>query len=142
MSLQNDSERLKSLLKYYELTPTMLAKALGFKYPDRLYYILRGRNGISDKMTEELVNLFPELSKGWLLTGEGEMLIQQTEEVREPRAENKEAPISDLTRAMEIIASQQNSLQKMSEAALLQAQTMSRMMDRLESHPDQTNKAG
>lgn len=40
----------------------------------KTYNILRGRNGISNKMLDAIVSSYPEINRNWLLTGEGSML--------------------------------------------------------------------
>ena len=40
----------------------------------KTYNILRGRNGISNKMLDAIVSSYPDLNIDWVRTGEGEML--------------------------------------------------------------------
>lgn len=68
-----DAQRINTLLEYTKLNGKNFAMRIGLNYPDSIYHILRGRNGISDKLADRIVMAFPEIGKGWLLTGEGEM---------------------------------------------------------------------
>lgn len=68
-----DAQRIEVLLEYSRLNGKNFALRIGLTYPDSIYHILRGRNGISDKMADRIIMAFPEIDKGWLLSGEGEM---------------------------------------------------------------------
>ena len=47
-----------------------------------LYQIKRGNNGVSLDLANRIVAKFSEVSKLWLLTGDGPMLIEKTEPAR------------------------------------------------------------
>ena len=49
------------------------ARHIGLPRGENLYQIKRGNNGISRDLAERIVAKFPEISKLWLLTGEGQM---------------------------------------------------------------------
>lgn len=68
-----DAQRINALLEYTKLNGKNFALRIGLSYPDSIYHIQRGRNGISDKLADRIVMTFPEIDKGWLLTGEGNM---------------------------------------------------------------------
>lgn len=68
-----DAQRINALLEYTKLNGKNFALRIGLSYPDSIYHIQRGRNGISDKLADRIVMAFPEIDKGWLLTGEGNM---------------------------------------------------------------------
>lgn len=72
--MMTDAQRIEALLKYTQLNGKKFAERIGLKYPDTIYHIQRGRNGISDRLADRIVMAFPEVAKGWLLSGEGEML--------------------------------------------------------------------
>lgn len=73
-----DAQRIRTLLEYTRLNGKNFALRIGLNYPDTIYHILRGRNGISDKLADRIVMAFPEIDKGWLRSGEGEMLRAAT----------------------------------------------------------------
>lgn len=51
------------------------ALALGLKTVQVIYDIQSGKTkGISDALAERILLVFPEMSRGWILSGEGEML--------------------------------------------------------------------
>lgn len=46
---------------------------IGLRRSENLYQIKRGNNGISKELAETIVVRYPNISKGWILAGEGEM---------------------------------------------------------------------
>ena len=55
------------------MTTNYFARYIGLPYGENLYQIKRGNNGISRDVAERIVRKFPEISKAWILTGEGSM---------------------------------------------------------------------
>ncbi len=51
------------------------AKHIGLRRSENLYQIKRGKNNISPRLASTIARHFPEVSRGWLLTGEGQMLL-------------------------------------------------------------------
>lgn len=68
------AERIDRLLDYTGMNARNFAFRIGLKHPDTIYHIQRGRNGISDRLADRIVMAFPEISKGWLRAGEGEIV--------------------------------------------------------------------
>lgn len=77
-----DSERLKKVIDYLGTNPNRIAKELGLKRSVGLYEILNEKKlkgnetkcvGISKKMADAIVAVYPEILKSFLLTGEGPM---------------------------------------------------------------------
>lgn len=65
------NEILQEVLYHYKLNANQLAIKLNLKRAQVLYDILDGKSGISQKMAAKIVEVFPEINKAWLLTGEG-----------------------------------------------------------------------
>lgn len=72
----SDKQRMQTILEYTGLNGKQLALRIGLKSPDSIYHIQRGRNRISTKMADRIGMAFPEIDKGWMLTGNGEMLAE------------------------------------------------------------------
>lgn len=72
-----DAQRIRLLLEHTRLNGRKFALRIGLNHPDSIYHILRGRNGISDRMADRIAAAFPEIAKSWLLTGEGEMFHRE-----------------------------------------------------------------
>lgn len=75
------------LLKYIEfkgLTKASFQKAAGLSngYLDKL------RQSPSPDKIEQISNAYPDLNRVWLLTGEGDMLIQDSEKAEEPSVDS------------------------------------------------------
>ena len=53
------------------------ARHIGLRRAENLYQIRKGRNGISPRLAATIARHFPDVSQGWLLTGEGQMQLPQ-----------------------------------------------------------------
>lgn len=73
----NDSERLEAILQCSQMNPNNFAKALGKERAQGIYDVLKGKVGISKRLAKEIVNVFPEFSETWLLTGLGDIRAGQ-----------------------------------------------------------------
>lgn len=68
-------QRVERIIKWAGLASvSALAREIGLNRSENLYQIKRGNNGISREMSRAINDRFPELSRAWLLTGEGAML--------------------------------------------------------------------
>ncbi len=81
--------------------PKQFSDSLDFKRPERIYKILRGETSISRNLAGIINKNYPQYSKEWLLTGEGEMLkgeyAQEEEKHSLPNAEEgKSREVLDL----------------------------------------------
>lgn len=66
---------MDKLLEYSGLNAQQFAAAVHFKTRQTVYDLRKGRtHSFSRPMAEKIVAVFPEISKMWLLTGEGDML--------------------------------------------------------------------
>lgn len=71
-------ERLLAVMELEaRMTPNYFAHYIGLPCGENLYRIKRGLNGISKDVAERIVAKFPRISKGWLLTGEGNMYLDR-----------------------------------------------------------------
>lgn len=73
---------IESLAEYFNITVSELAQKAGYERAQSFYDVISGKTkNISPKMSDKIVATFPEISKDWLLTGNGSMLVPQIEEV-------------------------------------------------------------
>jgi predicted nucleic acid-binding Zn-ribbon protein len=72
------SEILEKVIVYCNTNYNKLATDLGLKRSQNLYDIRDGKTNISPKLAQKITKLYPEITKGWLLTGEGNMLKSDT----------------------------------------------------------------
>lgn len=83
---------LNKILDHERLTINILAEKLGMKRAQALYDINNGKTkNISAKMADKIRSTFPHYNRSWLMSGEGEMLKDTTEEAsQQPRKATKE----------------------------------------------------
>lgn len=74
------SKRLEELLLHLKMSYNKFAKEIGLKDNVKVYHIKNGRNEISADLANAITATFPQVSYQWLLTGNGEMLVQNTPE--------------------------------------------------------------
>jgi transcriptional regulator with XRE-family HTH domain len=66
-------ERLKEFMSRMAVNAAELADTIGVQRSS-ISHILGGRNLPSSQFIEKLLNAYPELDAGWLITGKGKML--------------------------------------------------------------------
>lgn len=72
---------ISKLLNYSELNPKSFSEKIGLIRPQSIYDIQSGKTkNISPNMADKIISVFPEVNRGWLLTGEGEMLKSKSNE--------------------------------------------------------------
>lgn len=69
-----DSQRIEQIIRHAGLSTNALARSIGLNRSETLYQIKNGKHGISKELSELITTRYSEISKAWLLTGEGEML--------------------------------------------------------------------
>ena len=72
--MSTDKERLEIVLAHLRMNPNELAKSLGYQRTQRIYFVLKERNGISESLARDICSKYPELSYTWMKNGTGEML--------------------------------------------------------------------
>ena len=69
------TEVITKVLAYTKLNAKQLAERIGLDRPQAIYDILKGKTkSISPAMANKILSVFPEIDRGWLMTGEGDML--------------------------------------------------------------------
>lgn len=64
-------------MRWANMSANYFAHHIGLSRGENLYQIKRGNNGISLNLAERIVTHFPQINRLWLLTGEGEMLLDE-----------------------------------------------------------------
>ena len=67
--------RLHSVIVWSNHTTNSFARQIGLSRAENLYQIKRGNYGISVRLADMIVAHYPQISKLWLLTGDGEMMV-------------------------------------------------------------------
>ena len=70
----SEKHYLQKLLDFFKMNPASFAKSIGHNSPNKIYYILRFRNGVSPDVASDICNKYDNVNYNWLLKGEGEML--------------------------------------------------------------------
>lgn len=72
----NASERIIKLLEYLELNAGSFAASIGKDRPQFIYDIIKGKTrNITPGLARQITSVYPRVNSVWLLTGEGDMLI-------------------------------------------------------------------
>jgi Peptidase S24-like len=74
--------RLHKVILWSGMTTNAFALSIGLKRSENLYQIKKGNNDISRDLADQITIIYCNISKSWLLTGEGSMFINETEEVQ------------------------------------------------------------
>ena len=86
---------IEALAEYLKISVAELSQKAGYERAQSFYDVLNGKTkNISPKMANNIVSAFPEINKDWLLTGNGEMLIEEEEEEPYLRAERNKYGLS------------------------------------------------
>ena len=73
-------ERIYAVITYAQMTTNYFARHIGLPCGENLYRIKRGSNGISRDVAERIVAKYPEISKAWILTGQGSMFTNEAQQ--------------------------------------------------------------
>ena len=65
---------LQALLNELKLSAKSFAESLGISRTDKIYHVLKGRNGISPNLAKNIVKKYPDVNYEWLISGKGKML--------------------------------------------------------------------
>lgn len=68
--------RIEKVVKWSGMSVNAFAKHIGLGRAENLYQIKKGKNRISANLAQTIVDHYPQISKGWLLSGEGAMLVR------------------------------------------------------------------
>ena len=71
-------QRLESVISWTNMSINHFGLHIGLVRSEALYQIRNGQHGISKALAQRIVDQFPQVSMGWLLTGDGEMLLPTT----------------------------------------------------------------
>lgn len=68
-------ERIGAILLHYNISAKAFSERLGMERPQAIYDIINGKTrSITEKMAGKIISVFSDISKSWLMSGEGEML--------------------------------------------------------------------
>lgn len=76
----DDWQRIERVVRWAGLSVNSFARNIGLGRAENLYQIKKGNHGVSKELAEAVASTYPEISKAWLLTGEGEMFLSGSPE--------------------------------------------------------------
>jgi phage repressor protein C with HTH and peptisase S24 domain len=85
-------ERLEQVINWSGLTINAFALSIGLKRAENLYQIKKGRNSISKDLAESITKKYCNISKSWLITGEGSMFTDENSQKSESFVSPREIP--------------------------------------------------
>lgn len=65
--------RIERVVKWTGLSVNAFAHQIGLNRAENLYQIKKGNNGISRELADLITTKYSDISKAWILTGEGDM---------------------------------------------------------------------
>ncbi|MBD5231709.1 MAG: helix-turn-helix transcriptional regulator [Bacteroidales bacterium] len=74
-TIPTPQERLAALRQHTGMSLKKMSEEAGIKTAQTLYEIKNGKHSFSSEVAKKLHERWPELSRGWLMSGEGEMLL-------------------------------------------------------------------
>lgn len=127
--MNTDKERMELLISYLKVNGNELAASLGYKRSDRIYHVIRERNGISEGLARDICEVYPQISFDWLTKGEGEMLIEDT--IVPESKEIPEGSESIYHQMMKAISELSEQVEKMTEINERNSRTIERLTELL-----------
>lgn len=122
--MKTSKERMELLLSHLQLNGNELAASLGYKRSDRVYHVLRERNGISESLARDICELYHDVNYQWLLTGEGSMLIEDSIVPESTTVDQDDDEKAELIKIIEELRKENSRLVETNER-------LSRVVDRL-----------
>ena len=83
---------LTDLLIYLKTNPKSFSESIGYNRADKIYHILKFRNGVSSEVAKDICKIYNDVNYDWLLTGEGEMLNTNAPKVEANTNNEKSVP--------------------------------------------------
>lgn len=110
-------ERVEQLKKYLGLSYAEIAQELGKKNGQSFYDILSGRHGISQDLATSIVERWPEISREWLLFGDGDIVpAPQQNQVPSDGSVVMSAEVwGEMKKMISTLQSQQDTIKMLSE---------------------------
>jgi len=120
----SDSERIIKLKNFLDKSYNRVAEECGINNAQTLYDIKNGKHGISKDIADKISSRYLNISKQWLLTGEGEMLLS-----------TPSAPVNWNTEAIPGISELIATVRKQADIIMSQQETINELAKRLARNP-------
>ena len=97
-----DSERISKLAEYSGLSIKKLSEEIGLKTVQTLYDIKNGKHGISKEVANKIKGKYLNINTTWLLTGEGDMFIDNSTQINNSGEFNNSGDINNTINTGEV----------------------------------------
>ncbi len=74
-------QRIEKVVNWTGLSVNAFARNIGLKRAENLYQIKKGNHGISKELAEMITAKYSTVNKSWLLTGQGEMFLDDARDM-------------------------------------------------------------
>lgn len=110
----NHSERMQVLLDTLETNASSLANDLGYKNTMSIYFVLRGRNKITEQMIKKIIKIYPAVNYLFLAHGELPVIVPPALSQSQKNFFGEVTNLESLNAKLELLFKSQNRLlQKM-----------------------------
>lgn len=83
------SKRIEKIVEYSGLSIPKFAEFVGFKTPQAVRELVKGNTKtLSYQAQDKILSAFPEVSPSWLLSGDGDMLLNAASPTKPPGNED------------------------------------------------------
>lgn len=135
-----EAERLEKVIQWTGLSPNAFAKKIGYERGQTIYNIIKRGRPLNMGIALSITNTFENINLNWLLNEIGDMIVDVGENDKFIRQEIDKIPAkeekavlpdpskSDLSNLIEIIQNQQEAITKLSDAALIHARNIEKLL--------------
>ena len=97
--METSKQRIERILDYKSINPKQLSEILGLNRPQKIYDVLKEKTkNISPNLSIQIISAFPEISRTWLLTGDGDMFAEQNEQKKTRSVGNQSGELVEALR--------------------------------------------
>lgn len=108
-----DKEKIDEILKYFHLSLADFSRKLDVKYDTICSVFFEKTKGFSPDIMRKIVKAIPEISPYWLITGEGEMICNNSGIIQHHNHTATATQSANLDKLIELSTSQQRTIEKL-----------------------------
>lgn len=109
----NDSEKIVEILQYFNLKKSEFSTKTGMS-TQQIFDLIRGQiANLSRENMEKIISAFPEISPFWLITGEGDMIVNNTGIIQHHNGTATATQSANIDKLIELSSSQQRTIEKL-----------------------------
>lgn len=109
----NDKEKIEAILEKFQLNLAEFSRNIDVKL-DTIYSIFYEKTkGFSVEILKKIIKVYPEISPFWLITGEGDMIVNNTGIIQHHNGTATATQSANLDKLIELSSSQQRTIEKL-----------------------------